>query len=101
MKVSELEGVALDYQVKRALRSEVSRELPKHATAMIKYSTDWEAAAPIIEGRIAHRSGPGEGVYSAFLITQSASEDTHLQTGPTPLVAMMRCYVASVFGDEV
>ncbi|CAB3731430.1 hypothetical protein LMG22037_05613 [Paraburkholderia phenoliruptrix] len=101
MKVSELEGPRLDYQVKRALRFEGRVGMTNQPTVAISYSTDWDAAAPIIKNHIAYRSGPGDGVYSAFLITKNENEDTHLQIGPTPLIAMMRCYVASVYGDEV
>jgi hypothetical protein len=61
------------------------------------YSTDWTQAGPIIESEridvfsITYGSGwcaqPGVRVFNGY--------------GQTPLVAAMRCYVASKLGDEV
>jgi hypothetical protein len=60
-------------------------------------STDWAQGGPIIEceGICLHKYKDGSG-WSA---TYSAQDPE--QYGPTPLIAAMRCYVASKLGDEV
>jgi hypothetical protein len=59
------------------------------------YSTDWSLAGPIIE-RERIRLDP-RGLWCAAHDTHEWTEST----GPTPLIAAMRCYVASKLGDEV
>jgi hypothetical protein len=65
----------------------------------LNYSTDWAQGGPIIE-----REGIGiwpseregnKGQWGARML------NTHIAYGPTPLIAAMRCYVASKMGDEV
>lgn len=58
-------------------------------------STNWAQAGPIIEReRIGVEAHPGAETWIAFI-------NGRHQTGPTPLIAAMRCYVASQLGDEV
>lgn len=102
IKVSELTGAALDWAVAKC--EGVEYENP----AWTSYSTDWEQGGPIIEremiqlkpkcmvnplhGRAAeHRSFDEEDDVYAL----------HRMRGKTPLIAAMRCYVASKLGDEV
>lgn len=64
-------------------------------------SRDWSIAGPIIEREEINLSAPfdgGNGRYDDWgaLISGVAS-----QIGPSPLIAAMRAYVASKFGDEV
>jgi hypothetical protein len=87
MKVSELSGAQLDWAVAKA-----EGFTPK--TRIFKPSTDWEQGGPIIE-RERIRLDP-RGVWVAG---HDSSNDEYL--GPTPLVAAMRCYVASKLGNEV
>ena len=71
-------------------------------------STDWALAGPIIErericvGWAYPRTVTKEtqAVASYFEPIHAALE-THRMFGPTPLIAAMRCYVASKLGDEV
>ena len=57
-------------------------------------STDWAQAGPIIEReRINIRDDGGDQWAASYLVAE--------MIGPTPLVAAMRCYVASKLGDEV
>ena len=60
-------------------------------------STDWAQGGPIIEreGICLHKYKDGSG-WSA---TYSAQDPE--QYGPTPLIAAMRCYVASKLGAEI
>ena len=65
------------------------------------YSTDWSQGGPIIE----------RGGLNLFQQKGLAAKDGHAwlaynsekleQSGPTPLIAAMRCYVASKLGDTV
>lgn len=59
-------------------------------------STDWAQGGPIIE-REEIELVPKGMYWDAY-----ADEDFHVpHSGPTPLIAAMRCYVASKLGDEV
>jgi len=62
--------------------------------------TDWSQGGPIIEReRIAtdFDADPAEGGPCAA----SRRDDPCYWVGPTPLIAAMRCYVASKLGEEV
>ena len=89
MKASELSGAALDWAV--------------GATGDYGcgfFSTDWAIAGPIIER---------EGICLSCVDTNAAWDARIYESdaepwqgeGNTPLQAAMRCYVASVLGDEV
>ena len=100
MKTAELTGAALDWAVARCegawVRDGIDDDCPE-------YSTDWAQGGPIIER---------EKVCIAWLSKQDlGSEPEHYcvahidgvycRYGQTPLIAAMRCYVASTLGDEV
>jgi len=62
-------------------------------------STNWAHGGPIIERermRLMHTEELGKNPWSAILAGAHYAE-----FGPTPLIAAMRCYVASKLGDEV
>ena len=90
MKVSELSGVALDWAVAKCeyfpVRSGFDDNCPE-------YSTDWAQGGPIIEREGIAIYLYGDGEWQAVLEKE--------YEGPTPLIASMRCYVASKLGDEV
>ena len=92
MKTNELQGAALDWAVAQCeyfpVRHGVDDNCPE-------YSTDWSRGGPIIE-RERIRLDP-RGLWCAAHDTHEWTEST----GPTPLIAAMRCYVASKLGDEV
>ena len=89
MKTSELTGAALDWAVAKAIGEYKPVAVPE-------YSTDWAQGGPIIEReRITIRFWEGESAVDAY------KWDTPSSTGPTPLIAAMRCYVASKLGDDV
>jgi hypothetical protein len=118
MKVAELQGELLDYWVARAadlLNPRVDDgfcwvEEPAcdgdpagTLEAAFSPSADWATAGPIIEReRIAFVPHRDDQLASAFKIdSDTVSGERFRQTGPTPLVAVMRCYVSSKFGEEV
>lgn len=92
MKVSELSGFALDWAVALC---EVGPIDIKDIDDPHFYSTDWAEGGPIIEReRIDVYGFDGE---------QWGAEDNFRsrQYGDTPLIAAMRCYVASKLGEEI
>ena len=96
MKTSELIDKTLDEAVGRC---EWNREEGDwRGTYRAAYSTDWNQGGPIIE-----REKIGvfmlDGVWSARCQYKGAI--VVYAEGPTPLIAAMRCYVASKLGDEV
>ena len=106
IKTNELIGPALDWTVALCGGQE-HRNLYGHVVLEFvpKYSTDWSHGGPIIE-----REGINVGRYewmgpSMEVISWSAeryaTEKPGKQIGPTPLIAAMRCYVATKLGDEV
>jgi len=59
--------------------------------------TDWDQGGPIIDReRIATQFWVSEGEWEALI-----KGGFFASRGPTPLIAAMRCYVASKLGDEV
>ena len=62
-------------------------------------STDWAQGGPIIEREfIDVVYCPGNAAWRASM---DMREKAHEQYGPTPLIAAMRCYVASKLGDTI
>jgi hypothetical protein len=119
MRTSELTGVALDWAVAKC-EGATDFYFDTVATHWVKLngkdralrygwaqsylpSTDWSLGGPIIE-----REGLGMWMYSwneqgepevGWIV-----EDKHgsnMQTGPTPLIAAMRCYVVSKLGADI
>ena len=92
IKTSELTVTALDWAVARI----EGDELPKSGGKGSDYSTDWSQGGPIIE-----REKIGvwwDGVWHA---KYDGCRPDQVQDAYTPLIAAMRCYVASKLGDEV
>ncbi|MEY3768543.1 MAG: hypothetical protein RLZZ11_1613 [Cyanobacteriota bacterium] len=97
MKTADLIGPALDWAVDKAeghIRPDGGYYCGQHGVSR-RYSTDWAQGGPIIEReRITVQFGPlWTAVHSKRLGRPSY--------GPTPLVAAMRCFVASRLGDKV
>ena len=96
LKTSELQGEALDRMVaKREVGDAINEIDDPHF-----YSTDWALAGPIIEReRIGFKYTGTAMEFVAWVNGElSTVNDQH---GPTPLIAAMRCYVASKFGDDL
>ena len=93
MKTSELTGAALDWAVAVA-------EYGYGADYKTnRYSTDWAQGGPIIERERICPCPSSHAVGSPWSATDFTGHITHF--GPTPLIAAMRCYVASKLGDEI
>ena len=107
MKTSELSGVALDWAVAKC---EPNPENVTHQNGVIRRqpvqyvfspSIDWAQGGPIIE-----REGlTVEYLHDSRWIARHPIAKRHSRPifgeGTTPLIAAMRCYVASKLGDEV
>ena len=96
MKTNELTGVALDWAVAKC---EVGAEFICEIDDPHFYSTDWAQGGPIIEREgmsLARRGDYDFSPWGAVLKDFEFDEE-----GTTPLIAAMRCYVASKLGDEV
>ena len=110
VKTSELIGPALDWAVAKCVGVETTiwfrgSDDPSGPAGWfydydrtIPYtpSTDWAQGGPIIE-REEIAVGKGWEQWAAF--KDADTEDGVL--GPTPLIAAMRCYVASKMGDTI
>jgi hypothetical protein len=110
MKASELIGLPLDWAVVRcecdipapfvsipALLNGSVRVFRKDTSAYsepVSPSTNWAHGGPIIEREEICVLAPVRGLWRG-------RKEGRTQYGPTPLVAAMRCYVASKLGDEV
>jgi len=93
MKTSELTGLALDWAVAKCEGYRLDL-VPEGSYAP---STDWSQGGPIIEReKITLRIWDDEDYVHAYIDTGKEWFE-----GPTPLIAAMRCYVASKLGDEV
>jgi hypothetical protein len=117
MKTSELIGAALDWAVAKCEGKTVTyygRGLWYGIEGGHDYrwewspSTNWAHGGPIIEReRLAVTCTPSNWCAYAHDGTSevpnvgSVYKWKHKQVGPTPLVAAMRCFVASRLGDEV
>jgi hypothetical protein len=100
MKTSELTNVALDWAVAKAEGVDEEAAHLFHGEGYYNYSTDWAQAGPIIErDRITVRC-IGRNINGFIWDAGTYGNDEEME-GPTPLIAAMRCYVASKLGDEV
>ena len=98
MNTAELTGTALDWAVCKAkgqYQCPVD-EYTKVWMASRRYSTDWAQGGPIIEREEIKLTPPLTGETDWF-----ANIGNGDVAGSKPLVAAMRCYVASVLGDTV
>jgi hypothetical protein len=103
MKTSELIGAALDWAVAKAWQP-VYKDASLVDAVRRGYnpSTNWEYGGPIIERKRLCVT-PGNGYWGSVVHDRLFEDDgsDHHALGPTPLIAAMRCYVASELGDTV
>jgi hypothetical protein len=110
MKVSELSGAKLDFWVGKMEGKRVSLETiggVEYCLELSGYrcrmgyspSTDWARGGPIIEMRRVMVSPVGDTLWYASIEVEKMAGEYAI--GETPLIAAMRRYVASKYGDEV
>ena len=112
MKTNELTGAALDWAVAKCNghiddETIIRRLEPDEEGWCIAYSTDWAQGGPIIE-REKIDLFTEKGTPESWCASVARDQNGHRlvgwrlhQYGPTPLIAAMRCFVASCLGDEV
>ena len=112
IKTSELKDRALDYVVAK-IESGIEPEyfndciwittgsfFTRVRRNVFEPSTNWSQGGPIIEReRISVVDVDGYDFWKADKLNKEAIPV--ISYGPTPLIAAMRCYVASKLGDEV
>ena len=117
MRTSELQGAALDWAVAKCegvfvqisnggwwvfdsdAFSEFRNDYNDSKLQAFQPSTDWSQGGPIIEREGIHiKKHPSDWIALPY---DSVFSEEAYQQGPTPLVAAMRCFVASQLGDEV
>lgn len=112
MKTAELTGPALDWAVAKCegLTTEHSGWQTADGRSEFYFSTNWAQGGPIIEREniTLERYQKMRGCAVIGFIDWKATHPKnygdlirHIGYGPTPLIAAMRCYVASKMGDEV
>jgi len=98
MKTNELTGAALDWAVAEAQ----GHDFPAADAfcGIFNPSTNWAQGGPIIE-----REGIGvyqyRGAWAAHCPLPNGGLHACMENQPTPLIAAMRCYVASKLGADV
>lgn len=114
MKTNELIGASLDWAVAKCeghdahhYKGVVRTTMHQRLGPECSYSTDWSHGGPIIEREgITVQTDPTDAIpdaWSAYFRDCMFNEDGTdcFRNGPTPLIAAMRCYVASKLGAEV
>ena len=118
VKTSELQGAALDWAVakcegrepsyyKGRMRATAHPDFPDSPPMFgpeLKYSTDWAQGGPIIEREKIELVRGNDLYFPQGNETGDFYEPLWIagkMHGQTPLIAAMRCYVASKLGDEV
>lgn len=108
-KTKYLTGAALDWAVAKCEGRHIADIeitqvfLTQKSKGSYNYSADWAQGGPIIEREcinLIYRHPNFTGLWTAF--NDEWDDDKNgVNCGDTPLIAAMRCYVASKIGDEV
>jgi hypothetical protein len=107
MKTSELTGAALDWAVAKCEGTINGDDLDIGFILEGGYlpSTDWAQGGPIIEREgmdlNPHGVDSSNGRIQWRAAVQWLDESDFESIGPTPLIAAMRCFVASKLGDDI
>ena len=108
IKTSELTGAALDWAVAKCegysqeCLDDIALTGQQYESGF--YSTDWAQGGPIIEREeisVSREFASSRIEWAAWTPAPIRDESEAFGYGPTPLVAAMRCYVASKLGDTV
>lgn len=95
IKTSELHGAALDWAVAKCEGRE------NDGTWDENFSTNWLLSGPIIEREYIQLNI--DLAWKAHIICEDkkfGGVERFENSGPTPLIAAMRCYIASKLGEE-
>lgn len=95
IKTSELTDAALDWAAAKC-EGRLPASYDDWKQTWPHYSTDWAQGGPIIA-----REGITLRNFIQGARWDAEIDDLALESGPTPLIAAMRCLCASKLGDEV
>lgn len=116
MKTSELTGAALDWAVAKCEGYDCQFDdsvlgawlIPQEGylhdekpLSSMRYSTNWAQSGSIIEREGMHVDCLRQGASPVWEAWPYVGGTKFIQQGTTPLIAAMRCYVASKLGDEI
>lgn len=106
MKTSELTGAALDWEVAKCdgrVWECADSFLAYHESGDMNYSTNWAQGGPIIEREnlCIDIDFNASGIWLSWIKQNYDDEPRYMVSGTTPLIAAMRCYVASKLGNNV
>jgi hypothetical protein len=108
MKTSELTGAALDWAVAKCFHDDEflfgpAPYLPDEngQPEYFQPSTYWAQGGPIIERAVVSLGVEDGGWRALCWGMDGPNRELYSMRGPTPLIAAMRCFVASRLGDEV
>ena len=119
MRTLELTGAALDWSVAKAEGKTPKIQCTSFRDAFIyrvylgwsyehsssgsiveyRPSVDWVQGGPIIEREISKIERFSDSLWEATAFIKNAQD--FVQSGPTPLIAAMRCYVEFKLGHEI
>jgi len=101
MKTSELTGIALDWAVTKC-QADADTAFDMRVWlngytnyGLFHYSSNWEHGGPVIARECISTD------YAQAADWAARSKTYQWAYGPTPLIAAMRCYVASKLGDNI
>ena len=95
MKTNELTGAALDWAVAKCADLPYPLVYDEQGEIVeVSPSTNWAQGGPIIEREEI-------AIFLEYPKEWGATDGNYSKPGDTPLIAAMRCYVASKLGDEV
>jgi hypothetical protein len=105
MKTNELQGPALNFAVAKCVGLMQGKiAIDGCAQGFFSPSTDWAQGGPIIEREgvcMRFSSKDARGAWYAVMGKNRFLSPDFEGSGQTPLIAAMRCYVASRLGDEI
>jgi hypothetical protein len=102
MKTSDLQGAALDWAVAKCLLPDGWNDAEIILGDDTDYSTNWAQGGPLIEREgINLEHNPSRCHWIASTPAPEHRNGAVEITGPTLLIAAMRCYVASKLGDII
>lgn len=108
MKTAELIGPALDWAVakREGLKKWYYNEFDEcmyigYAEERYNPSTNWAQGGPIIERERIATNPSNDWRLGVWIAYYCGPKTSHSMYGPTPLIAAMRCFVASKLGDDI
>lgn len=107
IKTSDLTGIALNWVVSKCEGDMPQYKEPEWTQKFLRlqgslsYSTNWLLGGPIIEREFIDIFHQNNGYAGAILMSTHNNPHPTPSFATTPLIAVMRCYVASKLGDAV